>query len=532
MTDSVITDSVIRDSVSPMIRTPSAFARWRGRLGLRARATIAFALGAMLVSTLISVLTYQLVRSRFIEQRITQSVTRAQANAAQIESSVTSSGLASYAIKQLSLTNPAYTVGINDINTVCPKTLSQSDCSAVTTISEPVQNAEMALRLKVVDGVTAYVVEPINGVPNLIIGVPLYGNSNELAVEYFERVPLNRESEYLSDLSQALALAATLASIFGAIFGRIVSIRIMRPLKQVAKAAQEISSGRLNTRIEIPPDSDLDPLVGSFNGMAESLQRRIERDARFASDVSHELRTPLTSLTAAAQLLASRRDDVAERSHPALDVLASQTEQFRQLVLDLLEISRFDAGAAELNMAEIDLPDFVRQIAVSYGDIPVVSTRMIPATARVDKRRIERILANLLQNAQNYAGGATGITLSSSLDQNNETVADGRDTIRLIRLIVDDAGKGIPPDEREVIFERFRRGSAQRTANTKGTGLGLSLVSEHAGLHGGSVWIEDSPEGGARFVVELTEAPPLAPGVADVTLDSVEPNTIGNGGAF
>ncbi len=494
----------------------SRFARWRGRLGLRARATVAFALGAMLVSTLIAVMTYQLQRSRFIDQRVSLGVASAQANAAQIQPSVIVSGFAADAIKQLGISNVAYTVSVNDIDAVCENT---SKCSAQTTYSGLVLPAEKALRLRVIDGVPAYVVEKIDGVPTLIVGVPIFGNSNkELFAEYFERIPLNGESRYLSDLAQVLAVAATLASLLGAVFGRLVSVRIMRPLKQVAAAAQEISSGRLDTRILVPPDSDLDPLVGSFNGMAESLQRRLEREARFASDVSHELRTPLTSLTAAAQLLASRRDDVAERSHPALDVLATQTEHFRQLVLDLLEISRFDAGAAELNMAEIDLPEFVRQITKSYGDILVDSSGMNPPTARVDKRRIERILTNLLQNAQNYAGGAKLVLITSSRksiassDQPNE---------RMIRLMVDDAGKGIAPEERLVIFERFRRGSAQRTANTKGTGLGLSLVSEHARLHGGTVWIEESPSGGARFIVELTEARPLPIGTFDVTLDSV-----------
>jgi two-component system, OmpR family, sensor histidine kinase MtrB len=520
-------------------RLKGRFARWRGRLGLRARATIAFALGAMLVSTLIALMTYQLQRNRFIDQRISQSVARAQDNAAQIESSVVSGG-AVYAIKQLGLSNRAYTVSSEDLSANCAK--SNSVCSVSTTLSEQVGPSESALRFAVVDGVTAYVVAKIDGTPTLIVGVPLYETiaiatavsgadvpvdcveksgatcteSANLVAEYFERVPLTRESQYLTDLSQALVVAASLASLLGALFGRLVSVRIMRPLKQVAAAAQEISTGRLDTRIVVPPDSDLDPLVGSFNGMAESLQKRIEREARFASDVSHELRTPLTSLTAAAQLLASRRDDVAERSHPALDVLASQTEHFRQLVLDLLEISRFDAGAAELNMGDIDLPELVRQITVGFGDIPIDSSEMASSAARVDKRRVERILTNLLQNAQNYGGGATAVKLSTS-----SSPSDPR--VRLIRFTVDDAGNGISPEERLVIFERFRRGSAQRVANTKGTGLGLSLVSEHARLHGGSVWIEDAPTGGARFVVELTEAKPLPPGEHDVSLDEVQP---------
>lgn len=489
------------------------YSRWRARVGLRARATAAFALGAMLVSTLLAVVTYQLVRSRFIEQRIDQAVVRAQTNAAEVESSVTDAGLAVYAIDQLGLPNRAYTVAVTDIGTTCKAdTLDQtSTCSVVTTITEPVSQAENRLRLSVVEGKSAYVVQRIAGTPTVIVGVPLYGTSGDMVAEYFERVPLPSEAQYLRDLAQALGLAAVIASLLGAGFGRLVSVRIMRPLRQVARAAQEITSGELGARIEVAPDSDLDPLVGSFNSMADSLQQRIEREARFASDVSHELRTPLTSLSAAAQLLASRRDDVAERTHPVIDVLVSQTEHFRQLVLDLLEISRFDAGAAEMNLAEVDLPEFVAQIAAGFGEIPIDASRLSPPIVTIDRRRVERILANLLQNAQNYAGGATSIALSSSRTEAGEN---------LLRITVDDGGNGIGEDERAVIFERFRRGSAQRSANTKGTGLGLSLVSEHARLHGGQVWAEAAPSGGARFVVELLEA--HAPAGGQDRLDAVD----------
>ena len=491
------------------------YSRSRARVGLRARATAAFALGAMLVSTLLAVVTYQLVRSRFIEQRIDQAVARAQTNAAEIESSVTGAGLAAYAIDQLGLANRAYTVAVNDIGATCgvESPDQTSTCSVVTTIDEPISPAEQKLRLAVVEGRTAYVVQRIAGTPTVIVGVPLFGTTDEMVAEYFERVPLPSEAQYLKDLGQALALAALIASLLGAGFGRLVSVRIMRPLRQVARTAQEITSGELGARIAIAPDSDLDPLVGSFNGMADSLQQRLEREARFASDVSHELRTPLTSLSAAAQLLASRRDDVAERSQPVIDVLVSQTEHFRQLVLDLLEISRFDAGAAEMNLSDVDLPEFVTHVAAGYGDIEVDTSALLKRVALVDRRRLERILANLFQNAQNYAGGATKIAISSA---HNDVGSE------VVRFAVDDAGNGISEDERAVIFERFTRGSAQRSGSTKGTGLGLSLVSEHARLHGGRVWAESAPGGGARFVVELLDSPPLA--VAEPELDAADGN--------
>ena len=145
-------------------------------------------------------------------------------------------------------------------------------------------------------------------------------------------------------------------STLGAAFiGRAVSARVVAPLRKVADAASDITKGQFDTRLPPTGDADLDPLLRSFNTMAESLQRRLEREARFASDVSHELRTQLTALSTAAQLLNSRRDEMPERSQRALDVLVNQTGHFERLVLDLLEISRFDAGAAELNSEVVDL---------------------------------------------------------------------------------------------------------------------------------------------------------------------------------
>ena len=282
--------------------------------------------------------------------------------------------------------------------------------------------------------------------------------------------------------------------------GSAVAARVLLPVRQVATAATEIASGRLETRLPLLGDTDLDPLLSSFNDMAESLQRRLEREARFASDVSHELRTPLTALSAAAQLLAARREELPERSQTALDVLVTQTEHFRRLVLDLLEISRIDAGAADVHFEDLDLVELCAQIIRTAGfDVPLDCSGLDPHVMYVDKRRIERILTNLLQNAQNYAGAATSVLL-----RNASLNADGR---RCVQLVVDDDGPGVAEADRHRIFDRFTRGSVMSTRpGIKGTGLGLSLVSEHARLHGGGrAWVETSPDGGARFVVELLE---------------------------
>jgi two-component system, OmpR family, sensor histidine kinase MtrB len=270
----------------------------------------------------------------------------------------------------------------------------------------------------------------------------------------------------------------------------------------VASGAADISSGRLDTRLPLTGDADLDPLLASFNDMAQTLQDRIEREARFASDVSHELRTPLTALVTAARLLDGRRDELGERSQKTLDVLVTQTAHFERLVLDLLEISRFDAGAARLHAEVVQLPELVRAvIRVNGSDAAVEWLELDPPEMSVDKRRVERMIANLLQNATNYGGGAISVRLL------NAPTNEGEEGPRHIHIVVDDAGPGVPEAERSVIFERFRRGQSHQRATSapKGTGLGLSLVRAHANLHGGDVWVEDRPGGGARFVVDIAE---------------------------
>ena len=172
-------------------------------------------------------------------------------------------------------------------------------------------------------------------------------------------------------------------------------------------------------------------------------------------------------------------------------------------LLDLLEISRFDAGAAELHREEIDLPDFIAQVIFvngSHADRRRLGA--LDAEVMVDKRRVERIVANLLQNANTYADGATRVSIRDFYAE--EAVGS---TKRYIEIVVDDEGPGVPDDEKPVVFERFRRGKAHQrgTFAQKGTGLGLSLVAAHAALHDGSARVEDRPGGGARFVVTVLD---------------------------
>jgi len=277
--------------------------------------------------------------------------------------------------------------------------------------------------------------------------------------------------------------------------------RTVRPLATAAQAASAIAGGRLDTRLETTDDPDLSVLTDSFNDMAAALQQKVERDARFASDVSHELRSPLMTLSASVEVMEARRDDLPERAQAALDLLSGDVTRFQGLVEDLLEISRFDAGAIRLHMEELLAAEFVRQ-AVSVSSLPEtpvhVSQRSEVAVIRGDRRRLARVIANLIDNARAYGGAEPEITITES-DQPDEALSH-------ILIAVEDRGPGVAPEERDLIFERFARGGgAGRRTGSEGAGLGLALVDEHVRMHGGRVWVEDrlDGEGGARFVIEM-----------------------------
>lgn len=313
---------------------------------------------------------------------------------------------------------------------------------------------------------------------------------------YVQAFPLKDLNRTLKTLAGALIVGSTIAAVCAASIGLWTSRRVLRPLARVADAASRLASGGLDTRLENESDPELQRLASSFNNMADAVEQRIQREARFASDVSHELRTPLQTLIGSIEILEARKADLPDRSRQALDLLVTQSKRFHQMVLDLLEISRLDAGAADLHTEQVLLDQFVSRVAGRYGyaHIPVITEATWQhQPVEVDRRRLERALANLLGNAENHAGGPVRITLAGA------NVGSGRD---VIRIGVEDAGPGVAESERERIFERFARGATAR--HRAGTGLGLALVREHIHLQGGRVWVEDRPNGpGARFVIEL-----------------------------
>jgi two-component system sensor histidine kinase MtrB len=346
----------------------------------------------------------------------------------------------------------------------------------------------------------------VRGKPALAVGIPL----PSVGASYFEIVSLQELQSTLNSVGVSLLGATVLTTCLGVLLGVWASRRAVRPLADAALAAKAIAGGRLDTRLESTDDRDLRELSSAFNDMAAALQLRVENDARFASDVSHELRSPLTTLSASIEVLQSRRDEMPERAVAALDLLVADVARFQNLVEDLLEISRFDAGAVRLVREDLLVAEFVRQaISVSsVRDAPVkVSEKAELLVIRADKRRLARVIANLVDNARIHGSNADpgdGATFGVEVEV-SEPPGDA-EPVSYVWISVSDHGHGVVPEERHLVFERFSRGGgAGRRGSMEGAGLGLALVDEHVRLHGGRVWVEDRADGepGARFIIEL-----------------------------
>ncbi|MFC7463869.1 MtrAB system histidine kinase MtrB [Brachybacterium sp. GCM10030252] len=300
--------------------------------------------------------------------------------------------------------------------------------------------------------------------------------------------------------------AVLLALIVG--IAIVVARMVTTPLKRAAGAAERLAGGDLTSRVEVAGADELARVGESFNDMARSLESKVEDltelsrvQQRFVSDVSHELRTPLTTIRMAASVLDGKRDELPGELQRTVELLSTQVQRFEVLLTDLLEISRFDAGAAELEAQRVDLDalvvravDDVRPLAGARGCLLDVRLAGEGMDAVVDTRRVDRILRNLLTNAiEHGAGGPVLVETGFSDDA--------------VAVVVQDHGHGISPEAAERVFDRFWRADPSRARTLGGTGLGLSISVEDAGLHGGWLQAWGQEEEGAVFRLTLPRRP-------------------------
>jgi signal transduction histidine kinase len=446
-----------------------------------------FGIGALLLSTFLAAVAYSFTRSSLINQRDRDGIEQAYRNArvAQREIS-TGNASANSIIERL------HQIDVNRVAVNADGAWASSSAKFTSNV------IPLAMQTQVIgDRKPARMIISLDKEPTLVIGIPLESSN----AAYFEFASLAVANETLRNVGLSLMFGGLITTMAGALTGVIAARRVIRPLGDAAQAAKAIAGGRLDTRLENTDDHDLQLLSTAFNDMAEALQTRVERDARFASDVSHELRSPLMTLAASVEVMQARRDDMPERAQSALDLLVADVSRFQGLVEDLLEISRFDAGAIRLHLEDLLVAEFVRQ-AVAVSSLPAttvtVSDRAEGLVLHGDRRRLARVVANLIDNARVHGGGEPEIAVRE---------ADGEgEPLGHVWIIVEDHGTGVPPEERTLVFERFARGAvAGRRSSSDGAGLGLSLVDEHVRMHGGRVWVEDRSDGetGARFVLEL-----------------------------
>jgi two-component system sensor histidine kinase MtrB len=335
-------------------------------------------------------------------------------------------------------------------------------------------------------------------VPGLLYAAP-FGQYFQLY--YF--FPLTAQQQILILLQRTLALVGLVLVFLLAGIAWLVTRWVVVPVARAAQGAQHLSTGNLAERLDVRGSDEVAALATSFNEMAASLQDKVRAletlsavQRQFVSDVSHELRTPLTTIRMAADLLYEARQQMETSASRSAELLQSQLGRFESLLADLLEISRYDANAATLEAELADTCDLVRQSADVAQHLAERRGARIefrlpgePCLAEVDRRRVERILRNLLVNAVEHGEGREAVV----------TVAADRDAVA---VAVRDFGVGLAPGEEQLVFDRFWRADPARARTTGGTGLGLAIALEDARLHGG--WLEAWGEPGRGSVFRLT----------------------------
>lgn len=337
--------------------------------------------------------------------------------------------------------------------------------------------------------------------PGLVLGAPVQSGSVRYQLYYL--VPLSREVATLNLVERTMLFAGGALVLLLVGIATVVTRQVVRPVRQAAATAERLASGRLKERMTVRGEDDLATLAASFNRMADTVQQQISQlrelsrlQRRFVADVSHELRTPITTIRMAADVLHDSSPDLPPELSRSSELLQAQLDRFELLLADLLEISRYDAGAAVLDAEPIDLARLVMRVVElsaplveRRGSALVADVPDRPVIVDADSRRIDRVLRNLVDNAIEHAeGGAVEVRLRGG---------EGG-----VAVTVRDHGVGLRPGEASLVFGRFWRADPARARATGGTGLGLSIALEDVRLHGG--WLQAWGEPGRGSVFRLT----------------------------
>ena len=376
------------------------------------------------------------------------------------------------------------------------------------------------LAAKIVEGRIGYQMITMAGEPTIAVG----GQVRSSGLTFYNFYPQGARLAELHRLRNILIVAGLVLAVLGAIAGYWLARRLTGPVRDASKAAVQMSHGDLGIRLPAGSD-EFGALGASFNRMAENLQAKMldmeagqARERRFVADVAHELRTPVAALVGETSLLRARLDKDPDACPPEISRLASMVSEdisrLRQLVDELLEISRLEAQAAETVIETVEVETFLAQLVDAHGwsgSVRLARDAIRPGGAdspggypparaiRTDKRRLERIVVNLVENALLH--GAKPVTIETGYEPELETTG-APSVAEIIRVTVNDSGSGIPEEHLSHVFDRFYKADPSRSAS-RGSGLGLAIARENARLLGGELTVANIPGGGARFVLIL-----------------------------
>lgn len=322
--------------------------------------------------------------------------------------------------------------------------------------------------------------------PHVVIGIPLLRpDGSNTGVEVWAWTALGGPQQAIDSFATAAWVGVSLVLPLALGLALFTASGVLRPVRRLGNAARALGAGQLDTRVDERGSDELSELARTFNRAAEQLEASQAASRRFVADVSHELRTPLTAMNAVTAVLDEDADSLPEDTAVAARLVSSETRKLTRLVNDLMEISRFDEGRNVLELDEWDIGTAVRDSLAARGWSDSVDADLPSGvTGRVDRRRLDVIVANLVGNALKHGG------------------APVRVVVRPGSVEVSDNGPGIPAEALPHIFDRFYKADTARS-RSEGSGLGLAIAWENARLHGGTIEAANGPSGGAVFTLRL-----------------------------
>ncbi|MEJ5928394.1 MtrAB system histidine kinase MtrB [Corynebacterium sp. H128] len=483
--------------------------RWRTSLQVRV-------IGSILVSTTLVVLILGLTLISIVAQRLIDSkletadgeIERSRtAVEKQIASSDTSNSLqarlnsARSSLTNLSSSEPAGSSAIFE-----PVLIVENPDGTLTTSPEGFE-IPGRLRYFVSQGQVSYQFATLNNYEGnlykaLVIGSPT--DTDIIGLQVYLVMPLSSEEATLALIKGLFSAAGVVLLVLIVAISWLLTQQVTAPVLSASRIAQRFAAGHRRERMVVDGEDEMARLALSFNSMAESLSKQIDQleeygnlQRQFTSDVSHELRTPLTTVRMAADMIADNADSMDAYSKRASELMVRELDRFEALLADLLEISRHDAGVADLSQEKVDIRGALK---AAWQQVEHLSQQLNvpvnfdepdePVQVVIDSRRIERILRNLLANAIDHSEGKPVDVL---MRVNEEAVA----------IAVTDHGVGLKPGQEELVFNRFWRADPSRKRHSGGTGLGLAIAAEDARLHGGKLEASGEVGIGSRFLLTL-----------------------------